>query len=312
MRNLAGLGCPTSASSAVSPQAKEEVPIRRPIVLVGIVTRNRASILPKAIQSALSQAYPLLEIAVLDDGSEDETPCLEFSFPQIEWTRWESPRGYLEARNHLMRNTQADFYLSLDDDAWFVKGDEIAAAVDHLEAHPTVAAVAFDILDPDHPKAVSRSAYRPTHMFIGCGHVVRLSAVREAGYYVPGPGLYGSEEKDLCLRLLDRNWEVHLLPGTHVWHDRTSVARNLPDQHRSGVCNDLAFALRRCPFPLILGVLPVKLLNHISFAVGHRLLKSCVGGISLFFRHSSPVWGSREPVRAATFTEFMRRSREVL
>ncbi len=211
-----------------------------------------------------------------------------------------------------MRTSKADFYLSLDDDAWFLTGDEIAAAVEHLEGHPTVGAVAFDIVDPEHPQVTPRSEYRPTHMFIGCGHLVRLSAVRESGYYVPSPGLYGSEEKDLSLRLLDRNWEVHRLPGVHVWHDKTSIARDLPAQHRSGVCNDLTFALRRCPFPLILGILPMKLLNHLRFSIDHKLLKPCIGGISLFFSHFPPVWGSREPVRARTFAEFTRCAREIL
>jgi GT2 family glycosyltransferase len=281
------------------------------MVLVGIVTHNRAAILPKAIQSALSQTYRLLEVAVLDDGSGDTTPNLKSRFPEVKWNRWESTRGYLEARNHLMRTAKTDYYISLDDDAWFLNGDEIALAVEHLEAHPKVAAVAFDIVDPDHAQVTPRSGYRPTHMFIGCGHVIRLSAARESGYYVHGPGPYGSEEKDLCLRLLDRNWEVHLLPGIHVWHDKTSVARDLPAQHRSGVCNDLTFALRRCPFPLILGILPIKLLSHLWFSAGHRLLKSCLAGISLFCSHSLHVWGSREPVRAETFAEFMRRSRGV-
>jgi GT2 family glycosyltransferase len=281
--------------------------------MVGIVTCNRAAVLPKAIESVLLQTYPRIEIAVLDDGSEDGTPNIQAKFPRVEWHRWESSRGLLEARNHFMRTTKADFFLSLDDDAWFLSGDEIALAVAHLEAHPTVAAVAFDILDADHERQPApRSEYRPTHMFVGCGHLLRLQAVRESGYYVPSPGLYGSEEKDLSLRLLDSNWEVHALPGVHVWHDKTSVARDLSAQHRSGVCNDLAFALRRCPFPLILGILPIKLLSHLRFSIGHKLLKPCLEGISLFFGHFPPVWGSRKPVRAGTFTEFARRSREAL
>jgi hypothetical protein len=93
-----------------------------------------------------------------------------------------------------------------------------------MEMNPKVAAVAFDILSPDRKKATLRSEPRPTHMFIDCGHILRISAVRECGFYVPGPGFYGSEEMDLCLRLLDRNWEIHFLPGVHIWHDKTTVA----------------------------------------------------------------------------------------
>lgn len=281
----------------------------KPAVLVGIVTRNRAGILPKSIDSALSQSYPNVQVAVLDDGSGDGTAALRSGFLSVDWQRWERSRGYMEARNHLMRAASADYYLSLDDDAWFMDGDEIAVAIEYLEANPRVAAAAFDILSPDRPRPADRSVPRPIHMFIGCGHLVRMSAVREVGFYEPGPGLYGSEEKDLCLRFLDRHWDVHLLPGVHVWHERTAVARDAPDQHRSGVCNDLVFGMRRCPFPLLVAVFPIKVVNHLLFACRHQLLRSCLQGLGLFLRHSGAVWKSRDPVRARTFKEFVRRSR---
>jgi glycosyltransferase involved in cell wall biosynthesis len=277
-------------------------------VLVGIVSRNRRGVLPQAIESALRQSYPRIRVAVLDDGSDDETSQLQSRYPAVRWRRWERSRGYLEARNYLMCGSDADFYLSLDDDAWFINGDEISIAVQHMEMNPKVAAGAFDILSPDRQKASPRSDPRPTHMFIGCGHILRISAVRECGFYVPGPGRYGSEEMDLCIRLLDRNWEIHFLPGVHVWHDKTNVARDIAAQHRSAVCNDLAFAARRCPFPLVLGIIPVKLINHLRFAAGNHLLKSCVAGFSLFFSRGLDVWRSREPVRARTFLKFIRRS----
>src|SRR6267378_6012353 len=70
-------------------------------VLVGIVTRNRYTVLPKAIESALRQKYQGFRVAVLDDGSEDETPYLRSEYPAVRWIRWEESRGYLEARNHL-------------------------------------------------------------------------------------------------------------------------------------------------------------------------------------------------------------------
>jgi len=279
-------------------------------VLVGIVTRNRYRVLPRAIESALRQQYPRLRVAVLDDGSEDETPHLRAKYPAVRWIRWERSRGYLEARNHLMRNSGADFYLSLDDDAWFMNGDEISIAVQHMKTNPKVGALAFDILSSDRARASPRSEPRPTQMFIGCGHVLRISAISECGFYVPGPGPYGSEENDLCIRLLDRNWEIHFLPGVHIWHDKTTVARDLAAQHRSGVCNDLAFAARRCPFPLVLGIMPIKLMNHIRFSARNDLLKPCLAGLGLFFSRGLDVLKSREPVRASTFVEFIRRSRK--
>ena len=281
-------------------------------VLVGIVTRNRHRVLPKAIESALRQMYPRVRVAVLDDGSEDDTPQLRSRYPTVRWIRWEQSRGYLEGRNYLMRESNADFYLSLDDDAWFISDDEISIAVQDLEANPKVAAAAFDILSPDRERRDPRSEPQPTHQFVGCGHMLRTSAVRECGFYVPFPGYYGSEEMDLSVRLLDRNWEIHFLRGVHVWHDKTTIARDISAQHLSGVCNDLAFAARRCPFPLVLGIIPVKLMNHVRFAAKNHLLKPCLAGLKLFISRALFVLNSREPVRASTFVEFIRRSHKTL
>jgi GT2 family glycosyltransferase len=209
-----------------------------------------------------------------------------------------------------MRNGRTKYYISLDDDAWFLDQDEIGLAIEYMELNAQVGAVAFDILSPDRPAAVPRSTPRPTSTFIGCGHLLRLSALEECGFYTPSPGPYGAEEKDLCLRLLDRRWDVHLLPGVHVWHDKSSVARDEAGQHRSGVCNDLVFALRRCPLPLMMAVLPAKIASHLGFAMRKRLVKPCVQGLVLFFRNSAAVWQSRKPVRSGTFGEFVRRSHE--
>ncbi|MFL6212858.1 MAG: glycosyltransferase family 2 protein [Blastocatellia bacterium] len=277
-----------------------------PMVLIGIVTWNRAEILPKAITSALSQAYPSLQVALVDNASTDATPELAAHFPKVCWIRWEENRGYMAARNHFMAMEGAAYFVSLDDDAWFLQGDEIRIAVDHLERHPQVAAVAFDIVSPDHPQSAPRTAPHPTAIFIGCGHVLRLSAVHEVGGYEASPGSYGGEEKDLCLRLLDAGYQIVKLPGVHVWHDKTPVARNLAAQHRSGVCNDLVLTLRRTPALILPAVLPVKLFRHWKFSQRNGLSDSCREGFKLFFRSAPGIWKSRRPVKAATLRAFVR------
>lgn len=270
-------------------------------VLVGISTRNRAELLRKAIQSALEQDYPEVEVAVFDDASTDDTPRLQEQYPQVHWRRSEEPQGYLPLRNHLMKETDAEFYFSLDDDAWFIQGDEIAKGVALMQERTEVAAIAYDILSPDRPTERPREAPYKTHTFIGCGHLLRLSAVREVGFYEPYPGFYGVEEQDLCARLFDHDYEVFLMPGVHVWHDKTMLARDHPAQHRSSVCNDLAFALRRCPLPVILWLLPGKLFSHLRFSIKHRFTRSYLAGVSYFFATFIASLNSRQPVSRAAF-----------
>src|SRR5207249_5804390 len=110
-------------------------------VFLGIVTHNRASILLQAIESALSQRACDLRVAVIDDASTDETPELVRLFPMVVWERWTTNRGYMAARNQWMVSSAEAYFVSLDDDAWFLDGDEISIAVDFLERNPKVAAV---------------------------------------------------------------------------------------------------------------------------------------------------------------------------
>lgn len=274
-------------------------------VVVGIATHNRANILRKAIWSACEQSYRPLRVAVIDDGSTDETPSLRAEFPDVSWERWDSVRGYVEARNRMMLGANEAYYVSLDDDAWFLRGDEIAIAVDFLERHPSAAAVAFDILSPDRPRPRDRATPESVSMFIGCGHVLRLSTVRALEGYCAFPGAYGAEEKDLCMRLIDVEHEIVKLNGVHVWHDKTVTARDRERQHRSGVCNDLTVALRRVPLAMLVPTLGYKLVSHLVFAVKTGVVRSCLAGMGDFAAAAGfDALRNRRAVRLSSFVRY--------
>jgi GT2 family glycosyltransferase len=274
-------------------------------ILIGIVTRNRAKILPKAISSALAQDATNSSLVVLDDGSSDSTPQLKGDYPAVQWIRWEQNQGYIEARNFLMRSAGEKYFVSLDDDAWFVNGDEVATAAKDLEENESFAAVAFDILSPDRSQASPRGAARPVSMFIGCGHMIRLDRVREVGFYENSPGTYGGEEKDLCLRLIDAGYEIVLLPGVHVFHDKTSIERHTPTQHQSGVSNDLAMTFRRTPLLILPAAIISKCYRHLAFSLKNGLTAACLAGFLDFLQSIPKLCRSRKPVRAATLRKFI-------
>jgi hypothetical protein len=151
-------------------------------------------------------------------------------------------------------------------------------------------------------------------MFIGCGHVLRLSTVKDLGGYAEFPGEYGVEEKDLCLRLIDAGYEIVKLDGVHVWHDKSSLARDISRQHRSGVCNDLTLTLRRVPLVFLLPAFAWKVPNHIAFALKKGLLRPCLQGFQDFVFAAPQVWRARRPVRLSSMTRFRaltRSSRKV-
>lgn len=279
---------------------------KRCTVLVGIVTKDRANILPKSLESALSQQEVSIKVSVIDDGSRDSTPELRQRFPTAEWTTWPKSRGYVAARNFWINKAEADYFVGLDDDAWFLSGDEIAIASTAMKANPNIGAIAFDILSSDRPKRRERSGLHCVSSFIGCGHLLRLSAVREIGGYEVGPGLYGGEEKDLSLRLIDGGYTIVRLNGVHVWHDKSLLSREASAQHRSGVCNDLVMTVRRTPGYLLPAAMLAKLYRHLFFAFRKGLTKPALAGFELFFRSLPEAWRSRKPVKVSTLRTFMK------
>jgi GT2 family glycosyltransferase len=263
-----------------------------------------------ALDSALAQSAKGVDVAVIDDASTDVTRGLEARYPIVDWKRRPEQRGLMSARNEFMMRAGFDFFVSLDDDAWFVAGDEIEVALEHFKSDPTLAAVAFDIISPDRPETRVRTPAQSVGVFIGCGHVLRLSAVRAVGTYVPAPGGYGGEEKDLCLRLIDAGYKIIRLPGVHVWHHKTPVARDTAWQHCSGVCNDLAIAVRRVPLLLLPAVVPLKIFRHLLFSYRAGLMAPCLTGMLLLVRSVPLVWRWRKPIRYGTLRNYSKLSRE--
>ncbi len=279
-------------------------------VKIGITTRNRASILSKAIESGLNQNYPDKELAVFNDASEDATAAVVSTFPGVAYQRVPQQVGLIDARNRLMQQTDAEFYVSLDDDAWFIRRDEIAVAVEFMRKHPKVAAVGFDIVENGDMYPVERSKPIKASLFIGCGHVLRLSHVRQVGYYVTGPGLYGWEEKDLCIRLMDAGYEIYYLPGVQVFHERIMVGRDESAQFRSRVLNDLAFCLRRTPVIFSLPQLVWKCYYNLKFGKQYKQTPATIEGMKDFFRLLPKLLGSIQPVSLSTYMAFHRANKE--
>lgn len=274
-----------------------------------VVTRDRAKVVPVAIESARNQDYAAKEIQIMDDASCDATAEVARLFPDVIYRRSETRLGCIASRNCCMRETTVDAVCLLDDDAWFLCDDALTRAMECIRETPRVAAVAFDVISPGREGRRPRGATWPAHSFQGCGCVLRMDAIRKVGGFPEGPGDYGSEEKDLALRLLDGGYEIRFLPGVHVWHEREASARPYGAQHASGVCNDMAWVLRRFPMPMVLWWLPAKALGNLRFSVRHGLFDSAVLGLLQFAKSIPRLLRERQPVRRGTVLEFSRRAR---
>jgi len=85
---------------------------------VVIPTFNRATLLPRAIESVLAQTFLPSEIIVVDDGSTDNTKELVLNYPQVTYIYKEN-RGVSSARNEGIRRAKFEYIAFLDsDDTW--------------------------------------------------------------------------------------------------------------------------------------------------------------------------------------------------
>jgi len=268
---------------------------------LGIVTRGRAELAGKAVASALAQVPPPDLVWVIEDGLVGK-PFEWKNSGQVRITRWKESRGYVAARQKMMMEADADVYVSLDDDAWFLDPQAMAEAVRVMERNPKVAAVGFEILSPDCPQPSWRKGVEPAKMFIGCGHALRLQAVREVGGYEAMPGFYGGEEKDLCLRLLDRGWKVVKLSGSAVWHEKTLTQRDWLAQRRAGTLNDLTLILRRAPGRALPWTLAGNGVNHLLFSLRRpQFLAATFQGLMDFASRVVELKRKRQPVSKETW-----------
>ena len=91
------------------------------LVSVVLPTHNRAHLLPRAINSVLSQTHDNLELIVVDDGSTDDTyqVAARYEDPRVSLIRLTGNHGAPYARNVGITMSKGSFIAFLDsDDEW--------------------------------------------------------------------------------------------------------------------------------------------------------------------------------------------------
>lgn len=101
-----------------------------------IVTYNRARFIRAAVDSALSQDYPDLEVVVVDDGSTDDTAEIVAGLTDSRLRYVHKPNGGVSsARNRAIEEARGEFIIWLDSDDVLLPGT-VAAYADALREHP--------------------------------------------------------------------------------------------------------------------------------------------------------------------------------
>lgn len=109
------------------------------LITIGIPTRNRASLLQRALKSVLTQSYRKIEVIVSDNSSNDETKALlsEITDDRVRFFSHFSMVSMVENFNYCLANASGDYFLLLSDDDW-IEPDFIEIALSRFAENSSV------------------------------------------------------------------------------------------------------------------------------------------------------------------------------
>jgi glycosyltransferase involved in cell wall biosynthesis len=128
----------TELPQSVDPPAceRDSQAAKATLVSVVIPCYNYARFLDQAIQSALDQNYPAIEIVVVNDGSTDDPAAVVARFPMVQFVTQEN-RGLAAARNTGLAHCKGDLVVFLDADDRLLP-EAIVTGARLLEANPAL------------------------------------------------------------------------------------------------------------------------------------------------------------------------------
>jgi hypothetical protein len=187
-----------------------------PALSVVVPVHNGARFLHEAIASVLAQAYPRIEIIVVDDGSTDEIEAAVRTLPvDVRFIRQRN-MGAAAARNRGFREASGELVAFLDvDDLWPERALDVMTT--ELRDHPELDAV------HGHGQLFSREdgelrwlshAGETFPYYIGAA-VFRRRALEQVGLFDESLGF--SEDTDWFLRARERGLNIERLDQPTLW-----------------------------------------------------------------------------------------------
>lgn len=123
-----------------------------PVASVVIPCFNHGRYLGEAIESAMNQTWPSVEIIVVDDGSTDNTPEAVKQYPSVIGIRQEN-QGVSAARNRGLGACRGEYVLFLDADDLLLP-EALEISVRAMNSHPDWGFVSGDFRFCDHQRNV--------------------------------------------------------------------------------------------------------------------------------------------------------------
>jgi GT2 family glycosyltransferase len=278
-----------------------------PLVSFVIATMNRKKDLGLCLESITRQAYPNIEIVVVDNGSSDGTPeFIRDQFPHISLIALDKNAGAAGGKSVGLQRARGAFIIQLDDDETFPDTNVCETVIAYFEQRPEVGVLSFNILDPTTHETASKTIPRrdkrmlyedtPCGYFLGGGCAFRSSVLREVGCYWEKLNPYGSEEFDLSYRIIEHGYSILWTKNVRIYHHESPVARASGRRTYYETRNRVWVALKHLPWFYVFtnlvawwgygGLIALRSGTLRSYLTG---IKDCVSGMPSAYKERKVI-----------------------
>ncbi len=215
--------------------------VKKSLVSVVIVTRNRNEDLRVCLASIFKQTYKPFEIIVVDNGSEKEVKkSFQKKFPKVKFVRSEINLGGAGGRNLGLLNAKANMILFMDDDAEAHKEmiKELVKVLKRDKKNGIVQPKIYEMERKDVIQGVGHGINLKTGRVFGIGVHVKDEGQFEKVIKIPMAGctwmvkksvfekigdydediFIPYEDSDFSQRAREVGFEVLYVPKAMVWH----------------------------------------------------------------------------------------------
>jgi GT2 family glycosyltransferase len=194
---------------------------------IAITTKNRWEDLIATLRQLGNLGLLQCPLIVIDDGSEQTAPDEVLSqLRNHRFLRFEQSEGLVAQRNRLAALSSTDYLLSLDDDSAPLSNLGLTDVVAALDSDPAIAAVALPIkVDSQSLPARCGKELAEASMYVGCGHILRVSTFLKLGGYWKSL-VYWGEERDYALRLYAAGYKIVSCSQPVIHHRVASIGRS--------------------------------------------------------------------------------------
>lgn len=236
---------------------------------VSIATHNRLAELRATCEAVVALDPAPDEVWVVADGCTDGTVAfLKEKFPSFRVIEHAESQGHVRSRDEIVRRTDCDLVLVLDDDSHPAQKDCIERLRQLFAWRPQLAVASLPQQTDEFPETLECDDFGPP-AFVG--NYSNASAVLQRSVYLELGGYdldfyHAYDEVDYALRVIAAGYEIYRPAHIVIRHRFSSLNRNEIRMHHLHSRYEQASVWRRCPWPQSLAVSLFRALRQAQYA----------------------------------------------